>query len=54
MKTVSEAVISKMETTESSTNSPELKIFLKCLLMAGISTPNKVAIAFCVSQSVSS
>ena len=35
-------------------NSPESKIFFKCLLMAGTFTPNKEAMLFWVSQTVSS
>jgi len=43
-----------MEITELSCNSPLSNIFFKYLDIAGTFTPNKTAIAFCVSQTVSS
>jgi hypothetical protein len=49
----SAAVVSKVETTEFSTNSPESKMFFKCLLMADLFTPNISVIAFCVIQKFS-
>ena len=48
-----EAVVSKMETTESSTSSPDLKMFFKCLVMAGTWTPISSARVLWVSQTVS-
>ena len=41
-----DVVVSKMEITTFSFNSPSLKIFFKCLLMAGVFTPNNSAISF--------
>ena len=35
-----EVVVSKMEITTSLSNSPSSKICVRCLLMAGMSTPN--------------
>jgi hypothetical protein len=35
-----------MEITESSINSPDSKIFFKCLLIAGTLTSKRLAIAF--------
>ena len=49
-----EVVISKMETTTFSSNSPSLNIFDRCLEIAGTPTPKSSDIAFCVSQMVSS
>ena len=40
--------------TTFSSNSPVSKMFFRCLLMPDLSTPNNSAIAFCVSQIVSS
>ena len=49
-----EAVVSILEITEFPSNSPLLKIFLRCLLIAGTPTSKSCAIAFCVAQMVSS
>jgi len=42
-----------MEMVASSVSSPDSKIFAKCLLIAGVWTPNKLAMAFCGNQKVS-
>ena len=49
-----EVVISILETTTSSSSSPSSKMLRRCLLMAGVCTPNSSPIARCVSQIVSS
>ena len=49
----SEAVCSKMELTESSFNSSLLKILIRCFVIAGLCTPNKIAIFSWVSQTFS-
>src|SRR3989338_4837135 len=46
----SEAVCSKMELTEFSSNSPLSKILMRCFVIAGLWTPNKSAILSWVSQ----
>ena len=45
-----EAVVSKMETTESCSNSPDSKIFFKCLEIAAFCTSKSSAILPCVNQ----
>ena len=50
----SAAVVSILEITEFSINSPSSNIFFRCLLTAGIPTSNRAAIDFCVAQMVSS
>ena len=47
-------VVAIFATTISSSNSLSAKIFFKCLLIEDLSTANNSAIAFCVSQMVSS
>ena len=49
-----DVVVSKMEITTFSSNSPSSKIFFKCFEIAETPTPNNSDIAFCVSHIVSS
>ena len=47
------SVVSKMETTASSCNSPDVKIFFKCFEIAAFCTSNNSAIFACVSHKFS-